>query len=353
MFRGPVPFALFASLGILTTVVLGQPTPGDVRHVLSNREARKLVNFPEEATVPSGFSPTQFSVQVSVGKDGKVKNVSNPHKLPSPLFAAAKEAARQWRFDTDRDGGKLHAFVAEITFHGPIAGRVTTKDGSPVAGVVVSGSVWKCCPPERDRMTTDSSGSFRIEHPGTVLHFDPPDSFQPQSVVVTAEISTLNLTVAPASSGLSLAACTEPQPGLERVGEGRYGLQFDVPKKDVNLIRGKLDVDYVVHIVKAKNSDDSIEFWFGPYAMTPMPDDEQFVESETFTVRNVMMPPGLHGSDGGVIGGDVWGRMPDGKIWRQMAAGMEGALYQDVSPENAALFDRIINSACWIPWPEH
>lgn len=88
--------------------------------------------------------------------------------------------------------------------------------------------------------------------------------------------------------------------------------------------------------------------------MNSTPDDEQFVESETFATRNVVMPKGLvPGSEGGVIGSDTWGRLPNGKMWRQTAFGLEGARYWDVSSEDAALFDGIINSACWSPYPEH
>jgi len=103
-------------------------------------------------------------------------------------------------------------------------------------------------------------------------------------------MSTVRVTLAPASSSLSLAVCTEPRRGFERIGSGKYGLHFDVPQRDVRLIRGKVDVDYAVHIVKAKRGDDRVEFWLGVYAMSPTPADEQFVESKTFATRNVIMP---------------------------------------------------------------
>jgi hypothetical protein len=355
VFHGLVPRVRLVALSLaLAAVSLCQSAPKDLRNVLSNREARNAATYIEEATVPPGLHPTAFTVRISVGADGDVKDVSNPDSLPDALFAAAADAARQWRFPSDRDRGKPRGFEAEITFHGPIAGRVTAKDGTPVVGVVVSGSEWKCCPTQRDSMTTDKSGSFHIEHPGTVLHFLPRDSFQPQSLVVTPQISTLNVILDPAGPSLSLAACGVPQRGFERIGWGKDGLQFDVPQHEVSLVRGKVDVDYVVHIVKAKNGEDRIEFWFGPYAMNSTPDDEQFVGSETFAARNVVMPRGLvRGSEGGVVGSDVWGRLPNGKTWRQMAIVGEGARYRDVSPENAVLFDRIINSACWIPDPKH
>lgn len=351
MFLRPVFHVRYVAFCLaLAGVCQCQPAQEKIRAVLSDGEARKAATHIEEATVPPGLSPTEFTVRISVGADGAVKDVSNPHSLPVPLFVAAADAARQWRFSSDRERGKPHGFEAEITFHGPIAGRVTARDGTPLSGVVVSGSEWKCCPTQRDSMTTDKSGSFRIEHPGAVLHFLAGVDFQPQSLVVAPKMRTVDVTLDRTSTSLPLAACAKPQRGFERVGLGKNGLHFDVPQRDVTLIRGKVDVDYVVHTVKAKNGDDRLELWFGPYAMNSTPDDEQFVESQTFATRNVVVQPDLvRGGAGGVIGGDTWGRIPNGKMWRQMAVVGEGVRYQNVSPDNAAIFDRIINSACWIP----
>ena len=127
-----------------------------------------------------------------------------------------------------------------------------------------------------------------------------------------------------------------------------------MPQREARLILGNVDVDYLVHVVTAKHSDERVEFWFGPYAMTSTPDDEQFFESEEFADRTVVMPPGFdHGSKGGVVGSDFTGRLPNGHRWRHVAVFGEGVRYQDVTPQNADLFDRIIDSACWIPYPEH
>ena len=354
MFR-LIPHVRVVALSLtLTAASLCQSVNDNINAVMSNKEVRKAATNILEATVPPGFTPTEFTVRISVGADGTVQNVSNSHSLPESLFSAAADAARQWRFPSDSDGRKSHGFQAEITFHGPVVGTVTARDGTPVAGVQVFGSKWKaCCPYQRDSMTTDKSGSFRIEHPGEVLHFLPGDSFQLQSLVVTPGMSTLNVILDPASNNFTFPACSKPQRGFERIGWGEYGLQFDVPRGDAHLIRGKVDVDYIVHTVRAKHGDGRVEFWFGPYAMDSTPDDEQFVESETFATRNVVTPQGLvRGSEGGVIGRDIWGHLPNGKMWRQMAIVGEGARYRDVRPETAALFDQIINSACWVPDPK-
>lgn len=73
----------------LAAVSLCQSAPNGLSGVVSNREARKAASYIEEATVPAGFSATEFSVRISVGADGAVKHVSNPHSLPAPVFDGA------------------------------------------------------------------------------------------------------------------------------------------------------------------------------------------------------------------------------------------------------------------------
>lgn len=344
----------FVALSLaLTAVCYGQSADADVRPVMSNREARKAATTIVEPTVPPGLHPAEFSVRVAVDADGTVKSVSNPKSLPEPLFRAAAEAARKWIFAADRPKGKPHSFEADITFHGPISGTVTRKDGTPIAGVLVFGSMWTCCPAQQDTMKTDKSGKFSIEHPGEVLHFIPPEGFQPLSLVVTSEMSALKVTLDAEGSRLSLTRCSEPQRGFQRDG-GRYGLEFNVSRRDAVVKHGKVDTDYVVDTVRAKHGVHRLEFWFGPYAAEGEPEDEQFIESAAFTSRNVVMTPGLvPGSDGGVFGIDTSGRLPNGEMWRQAVFGSEMARYVDATPEEAAIFDRIIDSACWIPYPEN
>ena len=353
MFVCLVSHLRLGALGLaLTGIALCQSATAPDSDVLSNREARSAATSIHEATVPPGFSVNEFTVSISVDADGSVRDVSNSHSLPEPLFAAAADAARHWHFRTDRDGSKPHGFRAEITFHGPVTGTVTAADGTPLADVTVGASEWTCCPSQRDSVKTDKNGSFRIEHPGTVLHFLPGDDFQSKALVVASGMSILNVSMDKSSNNFSLANCKEPERGFQRIGWGKYGLQFDVPQREVKLARGKVDVDYVVDVVKSKHSDARVEFWFGPYAMEITPDDEMFVESETFETHKVLMPAGpAPGSEGGVIGADTSGRMPKDRMWRQWAVVGEGARYRNAPPEDAKLFDQIINSACWIPDP--
>lgn len=341
---------LFLALGTFALCQSPNDSPGII---LSNRDARIAASSVEEATVPPGFNVAEFSVRISVDIEGAVTNVSNPNSLPDELFAAAATAARKWRFFSNDEGHSRRGFSADIAFHGPISGSVVAKDGTPIADVTVVGSQWMCCPVQEDAMKTGNDGAFHIEHPGEVLHFLPDGSFQPQLLVVTSGMSTLKVVLDKASSGLALSRCESPQSGFERISWGNYGLQFDAPRREVDIKRGKTDVDYVVHSVKAKHSNDYLEFWFGFYAITSTPPDKTLIKSDRFSTRYVAMLPAVQGKESGTAGIDSSGHTPDGKLWRHMGVFSGGAIYEGISPENAALFDRIIDSACWIPYPEN
>lgn len=143
-------------------------------------------------------------------------------------------------------------------------------------------------------------------------------------------------------------ACRQKGLGLRRVGGGKYGLQFDVPIREVEVLGGKPDVDYVRYVIKAKGGDGYVEFWFGPYAMSSSPEEELLLSSVKVQKRNVVDASGIE------VGRDYSGELETGELWRHaviMLSGKDGARYK-VRPENAALFDRIINSACYVPPPK-
>ena len=88
-----------------------------------------------------------------------------------------------------------------------------------------------------------------------------------------------------------------------------------------------------------------LELWFGPYAISPDPDDKEFLNSVDFTQRNVLTP------DSRVEGLDSRGRSRTGRTWRQTAVqGTGGAIYMETPPEEARLYDQIIDSICEAPF---
>ena len=226
----------------------------------------------------------------------------------------------------------------------PLKGRVVSSAGQPLPGVTVYGSRSKeCCPFKSESTITSENGEYRLEHPGEVIHF-LKQGFQPVTVVVQRGKSAVDITLEPSQSALVMRACEKPLPGMRRIGWGKSGLQFDVPKVGTEIVGGEPDVDYVRYSVRRRGAKAYLQLWFGPSAMSMDPDDSEFINATVFQQRNVVRP------DGAGAGLDSWGRSSDGSNWRQTAVSFEGAIYKAAPPEDSELFDRIINSLCEIPY---
>lgn len=227
----------------------------------------------------------------------------------------------------------------------PVVGTVTAKDGKPISGVSVSGGLsGSCCPQKREQVTTDQNGQFRIEHPGAVLRFST-ENFEPAAFVVSSEKSPIHITLKPSTDNLVVPVCGKVKAGQQRIGWGKYGLHFDVAQRSLKILGGKPDVDYVLYVIRPKTGEAALELWFGPMAFSMMPSDDELIRSETFEQRNIVK------EDGRWTGVDSWGQQGDGTRWRHTAVVAEGAKYKDVSPEQARLFDEIVNSLCEVSDP--
>jgi len=134
-------------------------------------------------------------------------------------------------------------------------GFVVTKDGQPIAGVSVQGSIWKrCCPYQQDKATTNERGEFFLEHGGTVIHFSKPD-LQPLAFVVKPGTSQVRVVMSPVENQLTVPACVQPDSAHKLVGWGKYGLHFAVSHAGVQILGGKPDVDYVRYVIKPDKDD--------------------------------------------------------------------------------------------------
>ena len=224
-------------------------------------------------------------------------------------------------------------------------GVVTTESGQPIAEVSVTGSRSKIFPFKSESTTTKEDGSFHLDHPGSVVHFFHGD-YEPRSLLVGARETSVRIMLARPSDDLVMPDCAKPPPDQRRIGWGSSGLQFSVPRRGVKISGGKPDVDYNVYVVRLKDSGSHLELWFGPYAMNLDPDDAQLVNSSRFSQRRV-----VH-ADGGFEGVDSRGQLRDGQLWRQTSVVAEGAKYQVARQQDAEVFDQIINSLCWVPYPK-
>jgi hypothetical protein len=226
----------------------------------------------------------------------------------------------------------------------PLTGIVANKDGQPLAGVSVS-SRTTCCPQKFDKGETGNDGTFRLNHPGKVIHFYK-EGMQPKTVVPGAA-AEVRVTVETQPDNMIVPHCKKTTNGLKRIGWGKNGIQFDVPEHGVKISGGTPDVDYVHYVIKSGKGKSFLGFWFGPYAIGLEPDDERFLSSSTFDQRSV-----VDSKEEPMGGQDNWGDSRSGGHWRQMAIlGEGGAEYADAGPQDAALFDQIINSACVTPFP--
>jgi hypothetical protein len=226
-----------------------------------------------------------------------------------------------------------------------ITGVVVTQDGRPIAGVQVWGSAWKqCCPVEYEHMASGQDGTFQLSHSVPIIYFTK-DGLQPVTVV-TRRLTNFHVTMQVATNSMILRPCIPATGGQRQIPSGKYGLHFTVVKREVKILGGKPDVDYVKYVIKSKekNSKSWLELWFGPYAMPGEPDEDQFLHSADFSQRNVTFP------DGAPIGIDTSGHMSDGTSWRQMGGVLGSGARYIASANEANLFDKIINSACLTPY---
>jgi hypothetical protein len=80
---------------------------------------------------------------------------------------------------------------------------------------------------------------------------------------------------------------------------------------------------------------------FGQFPISRDPEDELFLNSIEFQQRNVVDPQGQE------LGLDSFGRMANGQVWRHTYILAQGGVYPS-APEDSALFDGVLNSACRI-----
>jgi hypothetical protein len=226
----------------------------------------------------------------------------------------------------------------------PIQGTVVTQDGQPIEGVHVYGSQGRCCPVWGEQTTTDSKGEFRLERPETVIHFFR-DNLRPQSIVTQPGRSTVPIVMSPATNAMTVRDCGPLQPTQRRIGYGPYALQFTVSNPSLGIYGGEPDVDSVRYVMRRNQSQSFMEVWLGMFATFPDPDDEHFIDSTDFVQRSLLFQDR-------VAGLDSRGHLRGGGSWRHTAmAFIGGAGYNKASADDAAAFDQVIDSMCFVPLP--
>jgi hypothetical protein len=231
--------------------------------------------------------------------------------------------------------------IATAQTDSPLQGIVSDQSGKVITGVSVLGGKTKdCCPVLYDHAITNERGEFHLEHPGAVIRFFPAD-LEPLTIVLSPGTSQLRVTLPPLGKDLSAPRCGPKKSGIKRIG-GRVA--FDVPSREVHILGGKTDVDYVGYTIKPKTGNSYLQFWFGPYAISEDPHDEDFLDSVSFSQKRIVE------AEIGIAGIDSRGRKRNGETWRQaVVAGEGGARYTAYTDKDVDLFDRIVDSICVVP----
>ena len=100
-------------------------------------------------------------------------------------------------------------------------------------------------------------------------------------------------------------------------------------------------------IIKPEKHDAALVLWFGGMAFHPDPPGETIRTSASLAQTKLLS------LDGHEIGLDSKGKKHDRSSWRWFGVFAEGGEYENASPEDAVLFDRILDSGCLIPYPNH
>jgi len=220
-----------------------------------------------------------------------------------------------------------------------VHGKVIDEQGAPIVGAVV-GTTISCCPPKTNTSKTDGRGQFYLDNHGSILRIRA-ESFEPQSLVLKNDHLDVQVTLHPELNKLHPPECGRSTRGERLLGWG-WGLHFSVPDHGIHVSGGDVDVDYKVYGIRLKRGGRVMELWFGPTAFTAEPDDQQLVKSVEFSQRDIF------NSKDEAIGLDSRGHTLDGRLWRRMGLIMSGAKYDGALPEESTVFDRIVDSACFV-----
>jgi hypothetical protein len=147
---------------------------------------------------------------------------------------------------------------------------------------------------------------------------------------------------------VKVASCKPLAPGMHQVGEAD-GVQFDAPASQFTFHEGYTDAPPIIHGfgVTPKTSASTLEISIGSRQEGAGAGvDSVEVFSEHVENRKVF------DDSGQLVGEDTWGYWDRNKRWRRIhirrsVYASYGVLNGKVSATDAALFDRVLSSACF------
>ena len=215
-----------------------------------------------------------------------------------------------------------------------VAGVVVSHDGKPLPKAKVYGGGLPSPTSEPEQTLTDGSGFFRLTNHWKVI-FVRLKGYRMASRAVPDAGGDIRIVLDPVQdTDWNVPLCASGGPSHREVG---FPFKFTLPKH-AKLKRSR-DVDYVIYLVHFGKAPGWLNIMSGPLVGGTF-DEGWVVESSSYTQRAIMSEPDIG------VGNDWRGTLKDGTHWRwtKIVGGL--VRYKTPSPEAAAYFDSIVDSAC-------
>lgn len=226
----------------------------------------------------------------------------------------------------------LFLMVPAAPFQNPrttreVVGKVTSKDGTPIAGVTICSQKSMY-----DAVYTSADGTFRIQALTDTLYF-LKENFTPVVRVLQKDQTAYEVSLEEQSATLhKIPTCDSLRRKFQFANLGFPNLP------DIKITESS-DIDYMfLSLSPRKAAKSRMEFWWGPNAIAPLPKPEWFLVSTEFSQRNWM---GVQQS-----GIDFRGTTKDGRHWRFVTTGWGAIFYESAPSDEAVIFDKILDERC-------
>lgn len=214
-----------------------------------------------------------------------------------------------------------------------IRGIVVDQSGNPVAGALLYYVADEGAPPK-----TDAQGRFDVVSAAPVILVQKEGYKHAYARVSPAAENEIRMAAAGDRPKLPVCANLDESIGLHY---GLSGLRFK-RIKGVKATRQKLDTDYWArsYYVSGRKTDGAVWHGSGPlWGGSP---------SEELIWKSVELEEKAYDA-GGIVVTDTRGLLPNGTRWRVIAGLCESASYEHLDASIAALFDRLLDGACYDP----
>lgn len=214
-----------------------------------------------------------------------------------------------------------------------ISGTVVDPVGNPIQGA------WFAHANQRDRKAeSDSNGLFTFETNAPYIVIEKAGYYSQR--IQSTGFHESQIKLQPFADQFPQCGDTASLIAVnDRVTEGLFfrktlGIDADKPHQGIDTVTRKFNIS-------ASGKKYEVLLGVGPMWAGLLPSDELVWKSTKFE------EVAYENEVGEIV--DARGTLPDGNKWRNLGAIETSASYEDVPPAVAAIFDKLLDSACWRP----